>query len=376
MQECTEETSPETLQAIVTSVQAQAHGDNNWLSSFSNDSTLVDADIKLSKKQVASQFKSIDMKTAQLSDPVIGKVMRYLKSGCKPSREEMSQESPATKQLVHEWRKLKLEPDGILRRENGKYKKLVLPKKYHRLVYKELHEEMGHLGADRTVHLARQRFYWPWMQSDTEDFIGNRCQCIKQRRPVFHTRDPLKPIVTTAPFEMVSIDFLQLEKSSGGYEYILVIVDHFTHYCQAYATRNKSARAAAEKLYNEFIPRFGFPSKIHHDQGAEFENKLFHRLEELCDVTHSRTTPYHPEGNGQVEHFNRTLLSMLRTLPESYKSHWKDHLNKVVHAYNCTRHESTGYSPFYLILVVTLAFQLILSLTSNPQQKINHTQSM
>ena len=230
--------------------------------------------------------------------------MRYLKSGHKPSREEMSQESPATKQLLHEWRKLKLEPDGILRRENGQYKQLVLPKKYRRLVYQELHEEMGHLGADRTVHLARQRFYWPWMQSDIEDFIGNRCQCIKQRRPVFHTRDPLKPIVTTAPFEMVSIDFLHLEKSSGSYEYILVIVDHFKRYCQAYATRNKSARTAAENLYNEFIPRFGFPSKIHHDQGAEFENKLFHRLEELCDVIHSRTTPYHPEGNGQVERFN------------------------------------------------------------------------
>ena len=89
MQECIEETSPETLQAIVTSFQAQAHGDNNWLSSFSHDSTLVDADIKLSKMQVASQFKSIDMKTAQLSDPVIGKVMKYLKSGRKPSREEM-----------------------------------------------------------------------------------------------------------------------------------------------------------------------------------------------------------------------------------------------------------------------------------------------
>ena len=50
-----------------------------------------------------------------------------------------------------------------------------------------------------------------------------------------------------------------------------------------------------------------------------------------------------------MERFNGTLLSILRTLPENQKSRWKDSLNKVVHAFNCTRNDVTGFSPFYLL---------------------------
>ena len=167
------------------------------------------------------------------------------------------------------------------------------------------------------------------------------CSCTKQKRPTFQARAPLQRIVTTSQFEMVSIDFLHLERSKGGHEYILVIVDHFTRFAQAYATQNKSAKTAASKLYDDFILRFGFPSKIHHDQGAEFENKIFDHLKKLCNIKHSQSTPHHPQGNGQVECFNRTFLLMLRTLPESHISSWHEHQNKVTHTYNCTRNDST-----------------------------------
>ena len=101
-------------------------------------------------------------------------------------------------------------------------------------------------------------------------------------------------------------------------------------------------------MYNDLILQFGYLAKIHHDQGKEIENHLFQELEKFCNIQHSRTAPYQPEVNGQKDCLNRTLLSILSTLPESAKSNWKDHLNKVFSAYNCTSDDGSGFSPPYL----------------------------
>ncbi|MCG8076953.1 MAG: DDE-type integrase/transposase/recombinase, partial [Candidatus Thiodiazotropha taylori] len=156
-------------------------------------------------------------------------------------------------------------------------------------------------------------------------------------------------ITSSSPMEIVCLDYLSLERSKGGEEHILVITDHFSRYAQAIPTRNQTARTTARVLFDNFVVHYGFPARIHSDQGQNFESKLIKELCQIARVEKSRTTPYHPMGNGQVERFNQTLLQMLGTLEVYEKSDWKAHVPSLVHAYNATFHDSTGYSPYFLM---------------------------
>ncbi|MFI0459984.1 MAG: DDE-type integrase/transposase/recombinase, partial [Candidatus Thiodiazotropha endolucinida] len=155
--------------------------------------------------------------------------------------------------------------------------------------------------------------------------------------------------VSTAPMEVVCIDYLSLERSKGGFENILVITDHYTRYAQAIPTRNQTAQTTAKVLFENFFLHYGLPARIHSDQGANFESKLIQSLCSLTGMKKTRTTPYHPKGNGMVERFNKTLLNMLGTLEESQKTDWKSYVSTMTHAYNAAVHDSTGFSPFFLM---------------------------
>ena len=106
----------------------------------------------------------------------------------------------------------------------------------------------------------------------------------------------------------------------------------------------------ADLLVDNIILRFGMPLVTHSDQGREFENNLMKSLCTLLGCTKTRTAPYHPESDGMIEHFNRTCLMMLSMFVNDRRDNWHKFLPFVMHAYRTSVHESTGYSPFRLMM--------------------------
>ena len=337
MKACTEDVADDAFRAIVTSIEAKTSQTETWrlqmaaLRVTADDEDLND--VKMNKEK---------LKEEQRKDADISAIIECIET--EGDRRVKPDDSSGMKTMKRCLKKLKME-DGLLMKGN----RIVLPQSMREVIYEQLHVQLGHLGSDRVYDLAKQRVYWPRMQEDINEFIHKKCPCLMQKKPRIMNKAPLQSIVTTAPLELVTVDFIQLEEGLGGKKYILVIVDHFTRYAQAYATTNKSALTAAKFMYSDFILRFGIPSRFLSDQGGEFENKLMKELNKLSGIIKSRTTPYHPQTNGMCERMNQTLLGMLRTLPESNKKRWPEMVNKMIHAYNSTKHSVTGYSPFYLL---------------------------
>ena len=180
------------------------------------------------------------------------------------------------------------------------------------------------------------------MYNDVASYLNSCPRCLRRKSQA--DQAPLLNIEVNQPLELVHLYYLKIEPSKGNVENVLIVIDYFTRYAQAYPSKSQTALTTAKLLWNNFILHHGFPAKIITDQGRNFESELIENLCQVGGVRKLYTSPYHLQTNGQCEHFNSTLFNMLGTLTPEEKKDWKSHVSAMVHAYTCTRNTSTGFS--------------------------------
>lgn len=319
----------------------------------------------------------VDLKEAQNNDSVIGEVKRELETGNVVSTVKGT--NPAVTLLQRQKQKLRLLDDVLYRvtqtDKGEECTQLVLPEEYRLTVLRSLHDESGHLGIDKTLELIKDRFYWPKMGSEIESYVKNCGRCIT-RKTIPQKAALLNQLTSSGPLDLVCIDFLSIEPDSKGFANVLVITDHYTRYAQAYPTRDQKATTVAKVLFENFFVHYGLPARVHSDQGRDFECQLIQEFLRMLGIRKSRTTPYHPQGDPQPERFNRTLLSMLGTLESAKRQRWSQYVSSLVHAYNCTFNEATGYSPYFLLFgrEARLPIDVCFGLFPYGKENTTHTQ--
>jgi hypothetical protein len=186
------------------------------------------------------------------------------------------------------------------------------------------------------------------MFNDIRNYVKTCDEC--QRRGKNRRNEPLHPIKVGQPFDRLGMDIVgPLPKTPRGNTHIVVATEYLTKWPEARAIPDAKAASVVSFFYEDIICRHGCPKELLTDRGTHFVNEM---LDSLCGhygVKHKLSTAYHPQTNGLVERFNRTLCEALAKFANENKDDWDLFISSVLFAYRTKKHATTQHEPFYLM---------------------------
>ena len=303
-----------------------------------------------------SGYSKEDLKEAQETDADLQKIKIWLTSGLEPDQKELALCSPGVKYLYLHKSQLKLESDllyYIWKDDLSDCLLFIVPRKLKDMVMSLNHDLplSGHMGIAKTLSRIKLSFIWYGIFKDVELFVKLCGVCNKNKKATVRPKAPLGQYHVGSPMERVNIDILgPFTPSAKGNQYVLMIVDHFTKWLECFPLPHQTAEEVAKCVVDGFISRLGCPVEIHTDQGKNLNGKLFASMCELLQIAKTRTTPYRPCSNGQVERYNCTLLQLVKCFLKGNQQHWDDHLQQLAGAIRSTVNRNTGFTPNLMML--------------------------
>ena len=280
----------------------------------------------------------------QREDATLAPYFAYLEQGVLPEDDVMARELALTKsqfQIV----------DGVLHHvEKDKTLRVIPPQSNRKELFDGVHGGKlgGHLRDAKIHSVLSKHYWWPGMRTDICKWCRGCITCAT-RQTGRATRPPLVPIPVDGPFDRIGVDVIQFPKSRKGNRYAVCFIDYLTKWVEAFATTDQSALTIAKLLVEEIIPRHGVPKELLSDRGAAFLSNLLHEVYRLLGTHKVSTTAYHPQTDGLVERFHRTLTSMLAKSTQPSGLDWDERLPYVLFAYRCSEQGSTRESPFFML---------------------------
>ncbi len=291
--------------------------------------------------------RTLEMRDKQQEDEELALMIDYLCDGKIPEDEVV-----ARKVVLQSSRYEVL--DGILQFENPTNPGqlcVVVPKSLQQEFMEEAHCSCfgGHLSERKVYSRLRRYVWWRGMRKDIRTFCRGCLVCASRKGTRQTFKPPLQSIPVGGPFHRVGVDVLQLPLTVHGNKYVLVFMDYFTKWVEAFPMSDQKTITIATLFVEHIICRHGIPEQLISDRGTNFLSELISGICEVLGVKKLNTSGYHPQTDGLVEKFNSTLINMVAKCCETRQHDWDDHLPQLLFAYRSVVQESTKESPFFLL---------------------------
>ena len=293
----------------------------------------------------------------QRNDLNLGPIHRLIDSNEKPTPEMFKLASKEGQLFLTNFNDYYRDGNGLLRwnrpttsdKPNQKPNKpILIPRSLRHQICKTVHEESGHRGRDETVNRCSKHFYWPNMEK-TAMSVRNECPVCEERGPAPKPQKGLLvPAIAAYPFQRVCVDFVgPWPVATGGYRYILTVLDTWSRWLEAFPTKTASAAEVTEILVKEIFTRYGLPERIHSDRGTHFTAKSVQELAKELKIIWELGPAYSPKSNN-VESHHRTLSGMIVKL-QSAPNKWVEVLPVCLFLHRTSVCRSTGLAPYSLL---------------------------
>lgn len=230
--------------------------------------------------------------------------------------------------------------------EHARHPRVVLPPKWRKQVVLNRHIQAGHAAYARTLYHVQQNYVWPGMCHDIKVILGKcgTCKLFSEKIANVHMRPMPKSFY---PHQIVSMDIVgPMPRSRHNHNFLLTFICHLTGWADVFPLTNKSGSTVAKILEQKFLPQYGLPEVIISDNGTEFCNSDVADILKKYGIKHQRSTIYHPQSNGRIERYHRSLKSILKKFIISSGSSWIDQIGPALMAYRNRLNSSVGISPF------------------------------
>ena len=205
----------------------------------------------------------------------------------------------------------------------------------------------GHFGVEKTLATIK-KFWWSSLKTSVEKHIANCDRCAVRSTPGIKRKAELLFFSVHRAFRTLTSDILAsvaLAKKSRA-RYTLVMSNLFTKHAVTVALRDMAAATEANAIIDECILKFGAPDVIHTDQGSNFNSESMNDLCRIFMLEKTRTTPNHPQGNGQVERISRVIAHTFSKYCAEKPQEWDVYVPYITFVYNITVHRTIGATPY------------------------------